>query len=564
MIADTWLLLGLRARLAVNGFRNRSPVRQALIVAIAALVGLAAGGGAGAMGFGLGRLARRFPAAGIEGLVPGAILTLVAFILLFGSFGLALGSLYLATDLDLLLAAPIDRRAVFLVKLSEGFGLEYAIVAVTALPALLAFGIGAGFGPAYLALAILAVLAAPILPALIGALLVLIVARVAPVRRVRDVLGVAGALIGIGIGLIGQTPRLWTGRLGALGPDPAAALAPLQALARLPIPPLIAGQGLTAAGRGDLPGAIAGLGVYFGVTAALFAAGIWAADRLYDAGWLRLQGTPGGRRRGRGADRRDGAWLGRLPAAPAIALKDWIMIPRDLRYFIQLLSPLVFLPVVSLNLIGGSRGHPSPAIEAAARFGRGAFDPAGVFVAIGILLATATLFTQVASTGISREARAWWLIRTAPVSAHQILAGKFLAAWVPFVALSTLLLAAASLWQGFSPAGFLHGWFGIEVLGAGMLALATGLAVPWARLDWTNPTQMRSTWGVLLSYLGELIIGVVGGGLLCLPLIAGALAPDLVPLTWALAVIGPILVGVAAAALATWVGLSHLAAVGEG
>ena len=96
-----------------------------------------------------------------------------------------------------------------------------------------------------------------------------------------------------------------------------------------------------------------------------------------------------------------------------------------------------------------------------------------------------------------------------------------------------------------------------------MLAVAVGLAVPWARLDWDNPKQMNSTWGVLLSYLADLVLGLLAGGLLCLPVLAQVIAPALTPLAWAIGIIGAVAVTAAISALALALGLSRLPHVGE-
>src|SRR5262249_1312988 len=121
---------------------------------------------------------------GLEGLFPGVVLSLITVVLLLSSFGVALGSLFLASDLDLLMAAPVDRRAVFVSKILDGIGWYYALVAALALPALFAYGAALRFGPAYYGFTLVTVLVAPLLPAALGAVLVLLVARFAPARRV--------------------------------------------------------------------------------------------------------------------------------------------------------------------------------------------------------------------------------------------------------------------------------------------------------------------------------------------------------------------------------------------
>ena len=55
-----------------------------------------------------------------QGTAIGINLMFLTLLLLLTSFGVALGSLFLTSDLDLLMSAPIDTRAVFLSKLLDG------------------------------------------------------------------------------------------------------------------------------------------------------------------------------------------------------------------------------------------------------------------------------------------------------------------------------------------------------------------------------------------------------------------------------------------------------------
>ncbi|MGN6359429.1 MAG: putative ABC transporter permease subunit, partial [Thermomicrobiales bacterium] len=253
---------------------------------------------------------------------------------------------------------------------------------------------------------------------------------------------------------------------------------------------------------------------------------------------------------------------GRAPAWAAIALKDWRTIPRDLRSFAQLISPLVFLPIIYLNLLGGRRNGLAGVLRDSQRFS-GAVDPAGIAIAAGILLAVVLVFRRVAAIGISMEGQAWWILKSAPVSGMEVLRGKFAAAAIPFALLSTLLLVVAAIWRGFGLAGTLYGWFGIELLGLGMLAIATGASVPWARLDWDDPRHMSSGWGGLLSFTGAALLTGIAGGLLCLPVLAATFTPNLVPVAWA---VGPVLAVVITLAVgwsAIRLGAAALGRVGE-
>ena len=47
------------------------------------------------------------------------------------------------------MSAPVDRRAVFISKMLDSVSVNYMILAFTAMPALVTYGLGLGYGPLY-------------------------------------------------------------------------------------------------------------------------------------------------------------------------------------------------------------------------------------------------------------------------------------------------------------------------------------------------------------------------------------------------------------------------------
>ena len=218
-----------------------------------------------------------------------------------------------------------------------------------------------------------------------------------------------------------------------------------------------------------------------------------------------------------------------------------------------------------LNILssGGRRGaDPLQRMEGLAG-AVGAIDLRGGFVALGVLTATVLVFGRIAATSISREGKAWWLLKAAPLSGTELLGGKLLAAAVPFALLSSLLMLGAALWLGFGPLEALYGWAGVELTGVGMLALSAGLGVPWARLDWDDPRRMSSGWGGLVSAGASFLYALLSGALLGLPLLVTAVAPGYAPAAWALGLGGAVALTVGTVALALQFGSARLGTVGE-
>jgi hypothetical protein len=365
--------------------------------------------------------------------------------------------------------------------------------------------------------------------------------------------------------VLGQTSRLWTENIEGGRDQLEALLAQVRGFAGLPLPTLMAGHGLTAAGTGDWAGAVGGLAAFTLLTAGVFAGCLVVADRMYMQGWMRMQGSGTSQRSRARAARAAarGGWLSRAPADLAIALKDWRMIPRDLRSFAQLIGPLVLLPVAYINLLGGGGRRSFNAYEEVSELARGRFDPAGIFLAMGVLITAALVFSHVASTSISMEGRSWWLLKAAPITPTELLRGKFLVAFVPFAVLSTVLMIVAALWRGFSPFGLLYGWFGVELIGAGLLAIGLGFAVPWARLDWDDPRRMVSGWGWLFTTIGQTLLGLLAGGLLIVPVVVEAFAPGWTLAAYAAGILGAVAVTAGTAFALLTFAASRLRSVGE-
>jgi len=476
-----------------------------------------------------------------------------------------LGSLFLSSDLELLMSAPVDRRAVFISKILDSIALYYVLVFITAAPALVTYGFGLRYGPLYYVLALIAILGTPLLPAGLGALLVMVVARFAPARRVREVMGLAAALFGVTCSVISNLSRTWTRGLSGTQFSLEAILSQVQAFINLPIPSLVAGRGLAAAGIGDIATAVVDLSGFLLLTFGFFAVCVWLADAIYVSGWVRMQSSGSANRSKQRAEKEaaNSGLLGNAPASLAVALKDWRVIPRDLRNFAQFLAPLFLLPVLYLNLLGGGGPRSFNAIAQANTFAQGRVNFSNIFAAAGVLVTTFLVFNRIASTSISMEGKAWWLLKTAPISGRELLLGKFVAAIMPFSVVGTLLMIGVAVWRGFSLFGFLYGWFGMILLGAGMMAIEIGLAVPWANLEWDDPRRMSSGWGALFALAGYIILGLLAGLLLSLPLIARAFLPSLEVMAWFVGPLSAIAATAAIGGLVAQFGLSRLGNVGE-
>jgi ABC-2 type transport system permease protein len=415
-------------------------------------------------------------------------------LLLLTSFGTVLSSLYLSGDLDMLVAAPVPMRAVFVVKLFGGLVAPYLLLFVLLGPALLGYGRGMGYGPAYYVVAIVILLLFPLLPSGLGALLVMAVVRVVPPRRARDIAGVLGGLAGIIWYVASQfSPRL-APRL--------ANIQTLEGLRRLDLPLLPsawAGRALVAAGEGAWLTLAAYGGLFAALSLAVFGICLVLAERLYYIGWSNMA-AQGGRIRTKNQERRtknqepsaagplqrSGSWFSVLGSllpqqAAAIMEKDLRVFPRDLRNLQQVLFPLVLAGIWTVQLLGSGDAR---RVDESLGAVTGVLGPAGISFFVCLSLSNA-----LGGPSVSREGRGFWLLRTAPVAARDILLGKLAIAYLPYPTIGVLFVLLLAVLQRSGFAGFLAALGLVLLVGLGASAIALGVGAAFPRFDWENPQQ---------------------------------------------------------------------------
>ena len=477
--------------------------------------------------------------------LPSIVLFGALVLLILTSFGNLLASLYLSGDMDMLLVAPVPMRAVFIVKFFSGLVIPYIVLFVLLGPALLGFGQGLGYGWAYYLSVIVVLALFPLLPVGLGALLVMAVVRVIPARRAREIVGLIGGLVGAAWWILSQFSREIAPRMATVNT--------LDNLSRLNIPILPsawAGHALLAAGQGEWLTLLVYGGLYVALSIGVFAGCALLTERLYYAGWSNMA-VQGGRVRTKNKEQRTKnreqgfvlrSLFSVLPAQSAVIFaKDLRLFPRDLRNVQQLIFPLVLAIFWTYQLLRGGA-----AFEGAAQF-RQLWGP---LTSVGIsFFICLSLSNVMAGTGISREGRGFWLLKTAPVSAWQILIGKLALAYLPFLIVGTVFVAALSWLQGSTAVDFVRALALVWIVGLGTTAITLGMGAAFPKFNWENPNQQSTLRaGCLAPVLYVAYTVFAAAAALGLPLIGAFFLP-----TWAtlFAVAGWVIV-VALTAGVTW------------
>jgi ABC-2 type transport system permease protein len=538
------LLLTARLRLTWNGFRRGTV--GARIGWIAAGIALLAGGAlSGLAGLGLSKLLDVFanpevqaelqqlglPVAQIQPQVLlASLLSLLVVavwgIVLLSSLGAALNNFYLSSDLDLLVAAPIPMRAIFAAKYAEGLGIGYLLLFVLGGPALVGLGIGAGYPwPYYLAVAFVLLLL-PLIPESLGTLLVMPLVRIIPPKRLREALQVLGALVGAAFYFFSQLSQ---GQ--KVDPETAGQLVRWLYRLNLPfLPQAWPAQGLLALGQGRIAEGLAALAAFAVLSAGLLALSLLLAERLYYSGWANLHAAPAGRRRRTRREARPAGDLAFLPRpVQGLVLKDLRLFVRDPQGWSEMLMPVA---VYALLIIQGLRQD-----AALGTYAELVVLGTGLFV---FFLAN-SMVSRLGLSGIGSEAQQVWLIKIAPVSPRRILWAKFMAAYLPYVLLSGLLLLGMMLARRMAWTVFFGNWLLIALLGVGSIGVAVGLGASFPRFEVQRRRQHVSPGAGCLYFPLVMAYALIVIGLLLVPPLADGLLKQLgVPaVATALWIVGP-------------------------
>lgn len=472
--------------------------------------------------------------------VPSTILSGGLVLSTMVSFTVALAALYLSADLDLLLSAPVPRRAVFASKLLGGLLPTYlAVAALMAVP-LWGHGLAMGYGLAYVAAVVLALVLLPLVPAGVGALAVMLIVRRVSAHRLGEVVGLIVAAMTISLALVvGSSRQL----------QEAITLRDLLLLLDRFRNPLSPAEWLTsavvAAGRGQRAEAARWFGLAAAVSAAALMPLVVVAERLYYDGWAHMQS----------ADRTREATGGRLPwnrvdkahelsrasgilcwlptPVAAVMRKDLRVTPRDLTNMAQVLSPLaigVFFVLQQLLYpvtVGGAE-LPQPFVA-----------PLMAMLSAALAAGASAMITaRFGLTAFSAEGRGYWVLKAAPVRQVHVLAGKYLTGYLPYLAGSfslVVLLEAARAFSNARGAGaplvaammaaarpelVLYAWFVVAVLGAGVLSITLAIGTARPNMSWDTPHEMLTPdVGCLSLVLYGAYLAVVGPAL-ALPMAA--------------------------------------------
>ncbi len=433
--------------------------------------------------------------------------TVVQAVILGGSMAHVLTTMYLDSDLELVMAAPVHPSAVFLTRLLEVLAFPGLALTLISLFGVWGVGVGANMGFLFYPTALLAALFLPMLPASIAAVLTMVMVRYLPAWRLREMLAVAGSVLWLGYYTLQSV--LWKSLGKSLWPMLTAWLMGNEALGFFatspgPVPANWAAWATIAAGLGRPDRAAVPFLGFVALSLAAFTAVVLAAERLYLSGWASVGVVQRRRRRVQSVFAREIKWGPRR--VWAVVRKDWLLVRRDPRRMLNLLWPVAYV-------FAATRGN-YPAGAASVVSATFSVD---VMWIIQLAMTSFVLLVFVSSFSgglLAEEGKAVWLLRSAPLSEWEWVMAKFWGGFLPTLLGSVLFLAVFALVEGLGPGGILRGLGVAVVEGMGLVALS--LTLP--STTWATEGEARASGEGLVRFLLSVAYLLVADLILVLPM----------------------------------------------
>jgi len=431
-------------------------------------------------------------------------LLLLAFlpILLLSNVITALSSFFLARDLELLAAAPVDGTRLYLARLLETTIHSSWMIALVLVPILSAYAAVFDAGPLFLVTAPVALAGYLLIPAVVGTAVTQLLVNVFPARRARELLALiallAGAVVIVGLRLIRpeQLAR----------PEGFRDLVDFIATLRTPqsvwLPSEWAAQALVA--PLDLAGADWFPLLLLGSTAAAFTVfGAWAHERLFRVGLSRAQeGSSSGTRRTWPIER----LLSPLGHAPrSLILKDVRTFFRDTTQWSQLilLAVLVVIYVYNIKMLPLFSGEDV------------GFFLTNVIVFLNIGLAgfvIAAIAARFVFPAVSLEGRTLWLLRSSPLRLSSLVWSKYWMGLLPLLVLAVAITTGTNAILRVSGFVAVLSLLTIVAVTFAVAALALGFGAVFPKFNTDNAADIPTGFGGLLfmmvstAYLAAVVV----------------------------------------------------------
>lgn len=431
-------------------------------------------------------------------------LVLVSFfsILLLSNVITALSSFFLARDLDLLVAAPVDWLELYGAKFLETTLHSSWMVALMAAPIVTAYGVAYDGGPLYPLVALATFLPFFAIPTALGSALTLALVNVFPARRTRDILSVIAVLSAAGVVVLFRLVR--PEKLAR--PEGFRSLVDFIGALKAPTSPLLPSEWAQRTIMGWLTGEGDLLPLYmlWSTAAAFLVLGATLHRALYAKGFSKAQesGSIGARVAG-------GRLRLALPALLAplgVARRELVL--KELRLFFRdttQWSQLVLLAVLVVVYVFNVKFLPLRG-EGVGFFLRNVIPFLNLVLAGFVLASVSARFIF---PGVSLEGRTLWLLKSSPLAMRDLLWAKFWVGTLPLLALAVGIVGVTDWLLQVTPFMFYVSVLTIVMMTFALAGLALGFGTIFPQYETENAAQIPTSFGGLLYMMTS--IALIGG-----------------------------------------------------
>lgn len=443
----------------------------------------------------------------LAGKLLGMILLAFLSILLLSNIITSLSSFFLARDLELLSAAPVDGMRVYTARFIETLTNSSWMMVIVLLPILIAFGTAYGVSVRFVITTAVALASFLILPAVAGTGITMVLVNVFPARRARDILALIALFGAAGVVMLFRMLRPEQLAQPEGFRDLVDFIAVLQTPQSIWLPSEWTAQSILASlGVGENTGDLFPLLLLISTAAAFFVVGAWLHGKLYRDGLSRSQE---GAEQEQGDDAKKRQRIeGILGAVPVTARS---LVAKDIRTFFRdttQWSQLILLAVLVVVYVYNIKVLPLFSGEEVGFFLINVISFLNLGLAGFVLAAIAARFLFPA---ISLEGRTLWLLRSSPLDLRSLLWSKYWVGLTPLLVLALALTISTNILLRIDGFMMVLSVITITIMTFAIAALALGFGAVFPKFDTENPAEIPTSFGGLLfmmtatAYLGVMI-----------------------------------------------------------
>jgi ABC-2 type transport system permease protein len=431
----------------------------------------------------------------LAGKLLGLILVGFFSLLFLSNIITALSSFFLARDLDLLVAAPVDWLTLYGAKLLEtGVNASWMVV-LMAIPMFAAFGVAYHGGPLFPLIVAAVFVPFLLVPAVVGSAITLLLVNIFPARRTRDILSVIAVLAAGGIVLLFRIVR--PERLAR--PEGFRSLMEFVTILRTPTSPFLPSEWVQRSVLGWLSYRPDWVSMYllWSTAGAAFVLGALLHRRLYLLGFSKAQES-GQRSARESATSR--TWhralrpLGILRRE--LVLKELRLFFRDTTQWSQLILLAVLVVVYVFN------------IKYLPLRGEGiTFFLVNVIPFLNLVLAgfvLASIAARFIFPSVSLEGRTLWLLRSSPMPVRDLLWAKFWVGTTPLLLLALGIVGVTDALLQVSDFMFAVSVMTIAFMTLALCGMALGFGTLFPQFETENAAQIPTSFGGLVFMIASI------------------------------------------------------------